>query len=221
MRRGSREFEEIEALNSLLTRITPSDINQLAKHVLGNSEKIELASKYAYSHTNGFKKITLLKTDNLCLRIHLWNSGDLQAENIHSHRWPFVSRVIVGEMEETRYGLAHQGKTATEYNYLGTSNGGTRDLLLNKTVTLRKLDQFLHEETSQYSMQTSELHQVLERPRDQRLVSLMMTGRPTANNSRVYGFEGFPPAQDRPNNGLSVEETKIALTDIVQLMKII
>lgn len=53
----------------------------------------------SYLHGNGFYKIVLADEHGTRLRLHVWEEGNLCEENIHDHRWPFVSSILAGTLE--------------------------------------------------------------------------------------------------------------------------
>ncbi len=64
----------------------------------------------SYWHPNGFLKITVRKFDKgPRLRLHYWPSMILRrsnAEDIHTHRWSYWSRVVTGQLRIETYELS-------------------------------------------------------------------------------------------------------------------
>lgn len=73
-------------------------------------------SLVAYRHPNGFTKIRLAAlTDNgWAIRLHVWGKKSAD-ENIHSHRWNFASRILIGSLIEETYETTESGKYAKYY----------------------------------------------------------------------------------------------------------
>lgn len=89
---------------------------QLIGEVREDSEAVATIAARSYTHSLGFKKITLLEpTINLAdggkswyqVRLHLWTGNEKNAvpmvEAKHEHSFDFISRVLVGEMENQCY----------------------------------------------------------------------------------------------------------------------
>jgi hypothetical protein len=74
------------------------------------------AAEHSYRHANGFAKITLpgFGPTRERLRLHIWDrEARLVDPDPHNHRWPFVSRVLVGRIEDRHY-VVRDG-AGTEY----------------------------------------------------------------------------------------------------------
>ncbi len=93
---------------------------QLIGEVRQDPEALAIIAARSYTHSLGFKKITLLEpTIELAsggkswyqVRLHLWTGNENNAvpmvEAKHEHSFDFISRVLVGEMENQCY-TVHQ-----------------------------------------------------------------------------------------------------------------
>jgi hypothetical protein len=59
---------------------------------------LAVLASVSYLHGNGFFKIPLARCESHSLRLHIWRVGSSAEENLHSHRWPFASAVLLGEL---------------------------------------------------------------------------------------------------------------------------
>ncbi|WP_373990952.1 hypothetical protein [Duganella sp. BuS-21] len=77
---------------------------------------IEAASR-SYRHQLGFLKLVLMTgLDGACLRLHVWDRLVNPVEDIHSHCADFMSRVVLGRLEENAFELAG-GETHALFRY--------------------------------------------------------------------------------------------------------
>lgn len=204
-----RENEELSAIASLLLRIKGSDLASLANAILADREQLETTRRYAYRHVNGFSKVTLLKTNSLCLRVHLWNEISAPAENIHSHKWVFASRVMAGKIAESRYTIAdpRAALSATEFAYSKAPEALTGSLLAVRDVPLLDAGRIEHQESTLYTAGTADIHRVHAQEASEPLASLVLTGRSRRRVSKVYAEIGAVPIADRNDANLDQGDT--------------
>jgi len=69
---------------------------------LTDPQALDQIVKKSYHHHNGFEKIVLLADDDFSLRLHVWWKGSDEGslEDVHNHRWDFVSSIILGVMSQ-------------------------------------------------------------------------------------------------------------------------
>lgn len=212
---GLNETDEIAALTSLLDCVRATDLSALADRVLNNKATFESTRRFAYRHVNGFSKITLVKTDSLCLRVHVWDSVEVAAENIHSHKWAFASRVVVGSIGELRFSIPNDmSPTAMEFSYVPRLDSLPGELVSQREVHLERSENLTHEESSIYSVSTTEIHQVRVRQVQGDLISLVLTGNSRTKNAKVYAQLGAVPVSDRVDAALSGQDVEQTLLKI-------
>jgi hypothetical protein len=106
----------LPALDRLLTREMTM---RLLVDVQNDPDYMAVVAARSYSHSLGFQKVTLLEPRILLpdgtstvyqVRLHLWSpdstSGVPLVESKHEHSFDFVSRLLVGEMENQCYRVA-------------------------------------------------------------------------------------------------------------------
>jgi len=205
------QADEIEELHRLVSGATLNDVRSLARNVASNAESLALASRFAYRHANGFKKITLFQTDACRLRLHIWDPTVPRAENTHSHRWPFASRILVGAASETRFDLVDQRVNANEYGYSRPPGSLSGELLRIRSVSLIQDSDLVHEESEVYSMSTTQIHRVNDFENSSHLITLVLTGSSRETRSMVYSSLSSSPRADPVNPGMTIDETAAAL----------
>jgi hypothetical protein len=94
-----------------------ADVRTILDGILDNAEALETVSARSYQHQLGFFKYVLQEhASGECLRLHVWESGRMLAEDIHSHCSTFHSRVLAGSIEENQYSLT-EGSTFNMFAY--------------------------------------------------------------------------------------------------------
>lgn len=215
-RPGATQAEETAELRRIVATATVSDILSIARELEEDREKLARTASFAYRHTNGFRKVTLFKSDACCLRVHIWEHGSSRAENIHNHRWGFASRVLAGTVSESRFELAGPGKRADEFGYVRAPGANSGLLERVREVELSQSGDLVHGESSLYSMTTQEIHRINDDYADG-LITLVLTGSRREPRSLVYSAVDTRPIDDRADNTLSVEETRRALRELAVL----
>ncbi len=72
-------------------------VNSLLLELLSNNNNLKRVANRSYWHGNGFLKIVLLDF-HYKLRLHIWFPNNPCEENIHSHRWGFISQILIGTL---------------------------------------------------------------------------------------------------------------------------
>ncbi|WP_154820066.1 hypothetical protein SR858_27310 [Duganella zoogloeoides] len=74
--------------------------------ILRDPQRLREIARSSYRHQLGFLKIALRNDPSgHSLRLHIWDSNTIALEDIHSHCADFMSRVVSGGIEESRYEL--------------------------------------------------------------------------------------------------------------------
>ena len=81
---------------------------RLIKKVIASDDWLEAIAKRSYYHVNGFDKLILLQEDNYSLRVHIWWQENRKEtrEDVHNHRWDFISGVLVGTSVQELFSLS-------------------------------------------------------------------------------------------------------------------
>lgn len=94
-------------LQSLAPQISAATVQSIIAEVLADEALLALVANRSYTHSLGFRKITLLDC-GFTLRLHIWNpelsTGAVPlVESKHEHSFDFVSRILYGGMETQCY----------------------------------------------------------------------------------------------------------------------
>lgn len=213
---GATQAEETAELRRILATATMADVLSIAREIEADGDQLARTAAFAYRHTNGFRKITLFRSDACCLRVHIWDDGASRAENIHNHRWGFASRVLAGTVSESRFELAGPGRKADEFGYVRAPGENFGSLERVREVELAQSGELVHGESSLYSMTTPEIHRIND-DHSGALITLVLTGSRREPRSLVYSAVDSRPIDDRTDNTLSVGETRQSLRNLAVL----
>jgi hypothetical protein len=113
-------------------------------------------------HPLGFSEIQLLKFGPVRILIHIYG-GDSGREDIHSHRWDFISVIVRGSLYESRYEL-EPGTELKIHDLAGVKRDGFRPLS-DRTwngKTCRAIERFRvrRKAPHAYSAHARELHRI-------------------------------------------------------------
>ena len=100
--------EQLCAIAELLNHDTTAKI---VDHLLQDPSALTLIANRSYTHSLGFRKITLIDIDQgYTLRLHIWDSDSQPdiplVEAKHEHSFDFISRVLYGGMETQCYKIS-------------------------------------------------------------------------------------------------------------------
>lgn len=111
---------------SALRRWRLAAASRVDRIVADPSELAQLA-RWSYRHPNGFEKIPLnfSSLSHRFWRLHVWDrleADDSSVEHTdpHSHPWPFVSRVLAGELVSEEFRLGAYPSLGTPKTYIET-----------------------------------------------------------------------------------------------------
>ncbi len=163
---GKKESDKVNLVADLIDQET---FPRLIERVITNDHWLEAIAQRSYYHVNGFDKLILLQEDNYSLRLHIWwqENGKKTREDIHNHRWDFISGVLVGTSVQELFSLsAEQEEGAFEmahYRYTPQRNHqGFRYCMKNLgSVFLRQQGKKQISSGRVYRLKKSELHRVV------------------------------------------------------------
>ncbi|MBY6066860.1 hypothetical protein KUW17_08915 [Leisingera aquaemixtae] len=112
----------LQILNGAKQALAALPAGWLAARLAGlRADEAELAAlaRRSVFNKNGFYKIRLAERPGFSLRLHIWLPGVHAQENLHSHRWPLVSRVLNGALvsEYWEDALSGDAEVYSEYHY--------------------------------------------------------------------------------------------------------
>jgi hypothetical protein len=136
----------------------------------------------SYRHANGFFKLVLHRSSETgaAIRLHAWMPDQVSAENIHNHRWPFVSRVLLGHVDEYLFEFSKDGEDMWRYSYERIRRGAHVLHPVGRT-TIKERGTQRWERDSVYIREALQLHRV--RAAQDRLTATLVACAPTSRDS--------------------------------------
>lgn len=205
-------------MTTLLSSITQSPA--LLKQIAARS----------YWHGNGFLKVVLLD-QGYKLRLHIWFSGTSCEENIHSHRWGFVSHVLTGSLKSELWAdAANDDSTALlctselpiadshtsillsdEYLYTAKHQKNKTHISAHKyyvgVAHLKKLQNVIQTAGTSYVMTPDQLHRI-NHPGEELVATVICTAPTQVLTNRLFPTTADPKLHPTT---LSADELKHAL----------
>lgn len=145
-------------------------------------QNLNIIAQRSYVHENGFYKIVLDKSSTHQLRLHIWNGDFKNDENIHNHRFHFVSELLIGKYKEEIYQKSEYGEEFYTYNY-DPSNELSYSLKKIDNIKICKEKTLEHSQGDTISRNASMFHRVI--PMTSEVVSLFLTTGNLSNNCMV------------------------------------
>lgn len=145
----------------------------------------------SYRHNNGFQKVSLLKTDELHVRLHVWH--DTSPSKIHDHDWDFFSFGLFGQIDFRNFRDCLSGSVYQKYKLAESRQDGSGTL---KSKSAVREERVCLEPTSDYSLIPNCWHSIkFDIPHQSTVrrsgsVSLIITDRSKRNHSFVYLSDG-------------------------------
>lgn len=102
---GESQEKKVKFIADLIDQET---FPEFIEKVIANDDWLEAIAKRSYYHVNGFDKLILLQEDNYSLRVHIWwkKNRKKTREDVHNHRWDFISGVLVGTSVQELFSLS-------------------------------------------------------------------------------------------------------------------
>lgn len=203
---------DLESYKSLLDFFSlQQNLNQIVNQVLGDGYLKNLIAKRSYNHFNGFYKIILYSSVNYKLRLHIWapTKNDLHIENIHYHRWSFMSKILLGEYTNYCYEISPHGVLMNKYIYYPRNGSNNYQLVKSGVEKLAQIEQKILRKNSYLISKPYELHRVIPN-REVYSASLMLQGKNELDFSLVYNENFIEENIDSPS--LTSKELNDVLT---------
>lgn len=149
---------KLAAITEALAAPPTSELFDVFGDVLRSEAYLAHLAENSQFNTNGFYKIRLCVSEHLSLRLHIWWPGTHGKENLHSHRWPLVSRVLSGRLaaEYWEDALTSDGLEMNEFHY----KDGTTPLRLVGQTRVTLDDAVVYDTGHSYYMTADNLHRV-------------------------------------------------------------
>lgn len=182
------QFRDEKSFKTLITLVLNDPL--IMNEVLKNS----------YRHHNGFHKIVLSNGALFKLRLHIFTSMpeiNVPMENIHNHRWNFVSQIIKGKMKME---IFKKGKRLNDENLFfdhdyKPANGNSKyGVHLLGLTSLQLLEERIFQAGESYYMGCDEMHRIINLP-NETVVTVVMTGIPNNNECKLFSKEIFAEEQ--------------------------
>lgn len=84
----------------------PTELRELISRALATEDMVAVNHDGCLSHPNGFDRVVVLPSVGTVGYLHLWRTLPSSAEvtsDAHTHPWPFVSYVLEGALDQSKY----------------------------------------------------------------------------------------------------------------------
>lgn len=211
---GGSETGLATLLQSLDVTTLLSDVWQ---HFTSDDEFNTRLTTLASVSANGFFRLFLTAPPNRQhLRIHAWNERvEIDAYDIHNHRWPFASRLLRGALQVDEFVLDPAGDHAVyRYRHEPLATGSRLTLLGESRLRLSASATYRTDTT--YMSAAATLHRVVPSS-DGLTLTILLEGEASRQITDVYSrrelASGF---QDIPR--ITVAEVRRTLENIVSAL---
>ena len=168
--------------------------NYLRK-IIFNPDLLAAIAHRSYVHDNGFVKIVLDDSGASKYRIHVYPAGRIfAAENLHNHRWPFTSLILVGSLphEIATVSADPEGDHA-RFEYIRNEDGTFSLSATGEMYNLESIISDVHDAGEVYVMPTATIHRII--PPTTFTATFVVTDPPTSNNCSQWNFAGADVGQ--------------------------
>tara|TARA_R110002111_G_scaffold71497_1_gene114768 strand:- start:9 stop:704 length:696 start_codon:yes stop_codon:yes gene_type:complete len=167
-------------LEAIFRSISVQDIRALLREILSSPQNLERIAGISYLQGNGFYKIVLDHGEHGSLRLHIWLPENSAEENLHSHRWPLISKVIAGTIVSELWDDTFAGNPLyRELLYVGKDAGLVE--MGQAAVQLVSVETRVAGDV--YSLSADRLHRIIHQ-KIRTNATLMFHPRPTRSFSR-------------------------------------
>ena len=195
-------------------RFSHARISSVIKDLLSSPTALREIARRSYAHDNGFAKVVLLEK-GYKLRLHYRPATAARgAENIHDHRWDFLSSVLFGKLVVEKFeqcaAKATGAFTVPDCVYIARENGsseyGIRPVGL---AHLKQVSADVYAANSAYYLNAAVLHRIVT-VQGGSYATLVFTHRPFASTTRLMPGKKYALTQ-------SVQTMSVArLTGVLQ-----
>ena len=192
-------------VNMVLSK--PANLKHLIRQILNDAMLFDAVRIGSYCHKNGFHKIVLMQGANFKLRLHHFGARGLSAmENIHDHRWPFASNILVGKLcmqmfEANRN--TREGELLMHHEYNSDKSSGAYSTTLRGFALLNKTKELFLQAGDSYMMMPEDLHRIISKQGEES-ITLILTGKPRGKTCNLYSKRVITHEEkETPNYGVS------------------
>lgn len=160
---------------------------------LGDDGELERIVSAGYEHANGFFKIPLARSSSGVLRLHIW-TGMSVVGNIHNHRWPLASTILMGSLRTEFFVEADSGQPTTVFRYRSQAETTTPDQLIESgTAQLSAAGGFDLPINGSYQLPAMTLHRA--QTTSNGTITLMVRGAAIRDETSVMAPQGASPVE--------------------------
>ena len=169
----------------------------------------------AYLHPNGFVKICVAKAGEWSVRLHFWNQPEEESQ-IHSHRWDFASRLLIGSLQARTYEVSSEAVGQTRFYCRRTPKDG---YIFEDAGPCAA--QIQHEDTYRRGMSYFQDHRLLhtvETVAPTPIITAVVQGADVADYSIVIASRGEEPPKQLPLLPLEASQIRPLLEQALELV---
>jgi hypothetical protein len=172
----------------LVDLLASGEVAAVIDRILRQPKELASVVSRSYAHPNGFRKLVVKTSeDGTRLRVHHWPTGDTEPSNIHNHRWPLASAVIVGQLHSALFANAAVGTSVERYSFRPSQPGGEYTLAPDGTGKVRMTSLATLGPSATYALDAAQLHRVWA---GRGTLTVVLSGPPERTSSDVYRSAG-------------------------------
>lgn len=194
-----KDFNEevLVLINALLAK--PGILSMLIRQIISDRNLLTRVLTESYYHENGFHKIVLTAGEHFKLRLHHFGSSTkMPMENIHDHRWPFASNILLGSLKMDIF-QPHdsEGEELIHYRYDSQKSNGAYGIAPLGYKKLKLVRSVEYKAGEQYLMPITHLHRIINKPGEES-ITLVLTGKPSSPVCNLYARRSITQVEQQP-----------------------
>jgi hypothetical protein len=150
------------ALSSfVLEQSRPESVGRIIDAVCSDDALAARCFRASVTHPLGFDKYMLLASARYQLRLHIWWPELRRGrEDIHNHRFSFVSGMVTGKLQVSTYEIGKKGAMMQRFKEVRNPASGDYRYEPDQEVCIRQTNMLTLEANSGYYMDSAVLHRV-------------------------------------------------------------
>lgn len=177
----------LSSINKTISK--PSNLRFLIDKLLNDRNQLKTIRENSYCHENGFHKIVLLYGNNFKLRLHHFGkTGKAGKENVHDHRWPFVSTILKGALHMEMFTVTNEINNSEQllhHIYDSDKVGGSYKAQLQGVSNLKMVEKMSFHAGLTYILPAEILHRITN-TENQECITLILTGKPVNSKCNLF-----------------------------------
>ena len=189
--------------------------SHIVKMLRDNGDAGLVGSADAYLHPNGFVKICVAKAGEWSVRLHFWNQSE-EESHIHSHRWDFASRLLIGSLQAKTFEVSSEEARQTMFYCRRTLEDGYLFEDAGPCAT-----QIQHEDTYRQGISYFQDHRLLHTVETVGLapiITAVVQGADVSDQSIVIASRGEEPPKQLPLLPLEASQIRPLLEQALELL---